>query len=181
MKQKSKLKRPFKPQLVLAIGRVYLITRYHTGDFRGECYASLELSAQFKVTDPMKSTLQVGDEIEIPFQLAEFLPAIIEQFQKPIQERPEYSREEFERDRFGEAGGPTMTGLFILELTPSQKMALTDALVEHIRCPNSTEQFVDCSSDPAIETTIGELIALVTNAKYIPAPEDIPDTKARTV
>ncbi len=74
-----------------------------------------------------------------------------------------------------------MTGKFTMELTMSQKMALTDALVEHIRCPNSTEVFVDCSQEPAIETSIGELIRLVTDAKYVPAPAEIPDTKARVV
>lgn len=80
-----------------------------------------------------------------------------------------------------------MTGQFTITLTPSQKMALTDALVEHIRCSNSTEKFIDCSSDPAIETTIGELISLVTNAQYGPAPEvqatpkfdQVTETKAR--
>ena len=72
-----------------------------------------------------------------------------------------------------------MNGKFAIELTMSQKMALTDALVEHIRCPGSTEVFVNCSEEPAIETTIGELIRVVTEAKYIPAPAEIPDTKAR--
>lgn len=74
-----------------------------------------------------------------------------------------------------------IAGKFTIELTMSQKMALTDALVEHIRCPNSTEVFVNCSETPPIETSIGELIRLVTDAKYIPAPAEIPDTKARIV
>jgi hypothetical protein len=74
-----------------------------------------------------------------------------------------------------------MTGKFTLELTLSEKMALTDALVEHIRCPNSTEVFVNCSEAPPVETTIGELIRLVTDAKYVPAPEEIPDPKTRAV
>jgi hypothetical protein len=74
-----------------------------------------------------------------------------------------------------------MTGKFTIELTMSQKMALTDALVEHIRCPNSTEVFVNCSEQPPIETSIGELIRLVTDARYIPAPAEIPESKARIV
>jgi hypothetical protein len=74
-----------------------------------------------------------------------------------------------------------MTGKFTIELTMSQKMALTDALVEHIRCPNSTEVFVNCSEQPPIETSIGELIRLVTDARYVPAPAEIPESKARIV
>jgi hypothetical protein len=70
-------------------------------------------------------------------------------------------------------------GKFTLELTPSQKMALTDALVEHIRCHGSTEVFVNCSESPAVETSIGELIRIVTDARYVPAPEEIPDPKSR--
>jgi hypothetical protein len=62
-----------------------------------------------------------------------------------------------------------VSGKFIVELTISQRMAMTDALVEHIRCPNSTERFVDCSEDPAVETTISDLLRLLTDAKYIPA------------
>jgi hypothetical protein len=69
-----------KPAFVLAIGRVYLVKRYHTGDFRGKCCDSLKFSAKFKVTDPMKSALAVGDELEISFKLAEFIPAIVEDF-----------------------------------------------------------------------------------------------------
>lgn len=80
MRRNSKPKRAEKPQLVLAIGRVYLVTRYHTGDFRGKCCDSLKFSAKFKVTDPMKSTLAIDDELEISFKLAEFLPAIIDDF-----------------------------------------------------------------------------------------------------
>ena len=75
-----------------------------------------------------------------------------------------------------------MSGKFVVELTMSQKMALTDALVEHIRCPNSTEVFINCSQEPIGETTMGELVRLVTDAKYIPAtPDEIPATKARTI
>ena len=59
-----------------------------------------------------------------------------------------------------------MSGKFFIELTMSQKMALTDALVEHIRCPDSTEVYVNYGETPAVETTIGELIRLVTEAKF---------------
>lgn len=63
-------------------------------------------------------------------------------------------------------------GKFMLELTPSQKMAFTDALLEHIRCPGSTEVYINCSEQPAIETTIGELIRLVTEASYTPSANE---------
>jgi len=76
------------PELVLAIGRLYLVTRFHTGDFRGRCLESLFRSARFEVTDPMKSSLHLCDQIEIPFKHAEFLPVVIEQFQKIVEGRP---------------------------------------------------------------------------------------------
>jgi hypothetical protein len=54
----------------------------------------------------MKSTLQVDDEIEIPFVHAEFIPALVQDIKKVVDERPRSgeSREEFERDRMGEGG-----------------------------------------------------------------------------
>jgi hypothetical protein len=78
---------PVKPALTLAIGRVYVVKGYYTGDFRARCCESLLRSARLKVTDPMRSTLQVDDEIEIPFVHADFVPAIVEEFQKPREER----------------------------------------------------------------------------------------------
>jgi hypothetical protein len=99
-------KRKFvQPPLTLAIGRVYLVKRYYTGDFRAKCCESLQKSVRLKVTDPMKTEFEVGAEIEIPFVHAEFIPAIVEDFKKPVTERPGYTRSEFERDRFGESGG----------------------------------------------------------------------------
>jgi hypothetical protein len=82
MKRRNKPSVVEKPKFVLAIGRVYLVTRYYTGDFRGKCCDSLKRSAKFKVTDPMRSTLQVDDEIEVPFVHGEFLPAIVEDFKR---------------------------------------------------------------------------------------------------
>jgi hypothetical protein len=60
----------------------------------------------------------------------------------------------------------TPAGKYILELTQSQKMALTDALIEHVRCPNSTEVFINMSEQPPVETSMGELIRLITDAKW---------------
>jgi len=82
MRQSSKFKRPTKAEFVLTIGRVYLVKRYHTGDFRAKCCESLKFSAKFKVTDPLKSTLAIDDELEISFKLAEFIPAIVEDFRE---------------------------------------------------------------------------------------------------
>lgn len=103
-KQAFKGKRE-KPILTLAVGRIYLVTRYWTGDFRAKCCESLFKTVKLKVTDPMKSSLKPGDELEIPFVHAEFIPAIVQDFKKITADRPEYSRAEFERDRFGESGG----------------------------------------------------------------------------
>lgn len=97
---RRKKKRIEKPKFTLAIGRIYLVTRYHTGDFRARCCDSLLKSVRLKVTDPMSSNLYVDQEIEIPFVYAEFLPAVMEKYQG----RGE-SREEFERDRLAGFGG----------------------------------------------------------------------------
>ena len=51
--------------------------------------------------------------------------------------------------------------IMILRLTRSQQMALVDVLLEHLRDPNGSREFVDCSSNPATTTTVGELLALV--------------------
>ena len=97
-------KKPLKATLTLAVGRIYRVKGYWTGDFRAKCCDSLLKTVKLKVTDPMNTTLQVDDELEVAFAHAEFLPALIEHFQKPIEQRGE-SREEFERDRFGQSGG----------------------------------------------------------------------------
>jgi hypothetical protein len=97
---------PVKPKLTLAIGRIYLVKRYYTGDFRAKCCESLATSVRLKVTDPMHSTLEQNAEIEIPFVHAEFIPALVQDIKKTIEARAAgESREEFERDRFGQSGG----------------------------------------------------------------------------
>jgi hypothetical protein len=110
VRRRKKPTKPEKPQLTLAIGRIYLVKRYHTGDFRAKCCESLEKSVRLKVTDPMNSTLEQNAEIEIPFVHAEFIPALVQDLKQTIAARPSpastptYSREEFERDRAGEGG-----------------------------------------------------------------------------
>jgi hypothetical protein len=84
--KKSKKKKPEKPKLMLVIGRIYLVKRYYTGDFRAKCCDSLERSVRLKVTDPMSSTVAIGDELEIPFVHAEFIPAVVVEFQKPVEQ-----------------------------------------------------------------------------------------------
>lgn len=98
---------PVKPKLTLAIGRIYLVKRYYTGDFRAKCCESLEKSVRLKVTDPMNTTLEQNAELEIPFVHAEFIPALVQDIKKIVDERPGggESRAEFERDRFGQSGG----------------------------------------------------------------------------
>jgi hypothetical protein len=76
-----------KPKFTLTIGRVYVVKRYYTGDFRARCCESLDRSVRLKVTDPMRSNVAIGDELEIPFVHAEFIPAIVEEYKKPHEER----------------------------------------------------------------------------------------------
>jgi len=65
-----------------------------------------------------------------------------------------------------------LKGKFLIELTLSQKMALTEALVEHLQCPTSSQVFIDCSSDPAVETRMTDLIRVVTEARFIPETKE---------
>jgi hypothetical protein len=55
-------------------------------------------------------------------------------------------------------------GLFLVELTRSQQMALIDAIAEFIR-ESTTESFIDCSTNPETVTTPGELLRLVSVKK----------------
>ena len=87
---------PQKPKLTLTVGRIYLVKRYYTGDFRARCCDSLATSVRLKVTDPMKTSLQVDEEIEIPFVHGEFIPALVQDIKKIVDERPA------ERYRIGE-------------------------------------------------------------------------------
>lgn len=80
-KKGSKKNKSFRPKITLAIGRVYAVKGYWTGEFRGECRESRNVDALMRVTDPMKTELNVGDDLEIAFTLAEFMPAIVEDFQ----------------------------------------------------------------------------------------------------
>jgi hypothetical protein len=64
-----------------------------------------------------------------------------------------------------------MSGRWIVALTNSQKMALIDVLCEQMRSTSATEVFIDCSEHPAIETTIGDLLRLVTEAEFKPDEE----------
>ncbi len=83
MSRKKKPSVVQKPALVLAVGRIYLVKRYYTGDFRARCCDSLLKTARLKVTDPMNSSVQVDDELEIPFVHAEFIPALVVDFTGP--------------------------------------------------------------------------------------------------
>jgi hypothetical protein len=48
----------------------------------------------------------------------------------------------------------------VYRLTNSQRMAVLDALMEHLRCKDHTECFINCSIDPPTETTLGDLLLL---------------------
>lgn len=53
-----------------------------------------------------------------------------------------------------------------LELTRGQQMALTDIIIFYIRQKAEPQVFVNCSQQEDNETTSGELLQLVTDAKY---------------
>ena len=74
-------------------------------------------------------------------------------------------------------------GKYELQLSRSQHMALLDLNASSLRCRCDAriEQFVNVSESPEVVTTPGELLRLVSDARYIPAPAEIPDSKARIV
>jgi hypothetical protein len=76
-----------------------------------------------------------------------------------------------------------MIGKYELQLSRSQQMALLDLIASAIRCrcDSRVEEFVNVSESPPVVTTPGELLRLVSDARYIPAPEEIPTSKARVV
>jgi hypothetical protein len=65
------------------------------------------------------------------------------------------------------------SGKFQLEITRSQQMALLDLIMEHLGRKDSTEVFINCSESPEVETTPGELLALISKAHYEPSPEEL--------
>jgi len=57
------------------VGKVYLIASYHTGDFVGTCVATEFTFARYRVNAPLATTLNPGEEIEVPFfSPAKFIP-----------------------------------------------------------------------------------------------------------
>ena len=50
-----------------AVGTVYRITNYYTGDFVGTCLERGFSSARYRVNAPLFSSLVPGDEIEIVY------------------------------------------------------------------------------------------------------------------
>jgi len=54
----------------------------------------------------------------------------------------------------------------VLRITRSQQMALLDILITYSRLAEC-QLFVDCSSDPPVETTLGDLIAVVGDLKEV--------------
>ncbi len=72
------------------------------------------------------------------------------------------------KERIEESGGR----LIILRLTRSQQMALIDLITEFIRCDfGHAELFQDCSTVPAISTTPGELLRLVSAGQEVELPK----------
>lgn len=46
----------------------------------------------------------------------------------------------------------------VLRISRSQQMAILDVLMEHMRCPNHTEEFIDVSTDTT--TNYGDLLTV---------------------
>jgi hypothetical protein len=57
----------------------------------------------------------------------------------------------------------------VIRLTRSQQMAVLDALMEHLRCPDHTENFVNCSMSPPTETNYGQLLKIFSDLSEIEA------------
>jgi hypothetical protein len=69
-------------------------------------------------------------------------------------------------------------GKFVLELTHSQQMALIDLISGSLRCrcDGRVEEYVDCSQQPSVVTTPGQLLRLVSEAKPVPNGENARQT-----
>lgn len=58
---------------------------------------------------------------------------------------------------------PTLTGPSrVFRISESQRMALCSVIAEQMRTPDATELHIDCSRFPAVETTLGDLLAIFT-------------------
>lgn len=53
----------------------------------------------------------------------------------------------------------------IVRMTRSQQMAVLDVIMEHMRLPGATEYFVDMSTDPPTQTTLGELLTVFSHGE----------------
>lgn len=62
-----------------------------------------------------------------------------------------------------------MSGSYSVSLTESQRMALLDVLMQALQCGNKeahSERFIDHSQEPAIVTTVGQLLKAVSDAEW---------------
>lgn len=61
-------------------------------------------------------------------------------------------------------------GKMVVELTRSQHMALLDLIAGALRCRCDSRivEYVDCSTQPRVITTPGQLLRLVSEAKAVP-------------
>ena len=46
-------------------------------------------------------------------------------------------------------------------------MAILDVLMEHMRCPDHIENFVDCSTAPPTETSYGDLLTVFSDTSEV--------------
>lgn len=55
----------------------------------------------------------------------------------------------------------------ILRMTRSQQMALLSIIMTHAGNEAEPQQFINCSEDPAVTTTSGELLQMVMEARVV--------------
>lgn len=76
-----------------------------------------------------------------------------------------------------------MSGTYMLALSRSQQLALIDLIAHSIRCrcDSRIEEYIDATINPAIRTSPGQLLRLVSEAPYFHDGGIVPNTKARLV
>lgn len=57
-------------------------------------------------------------------------------------------------------------GVFLVLLTNSERMALLDLIIEFQLEPNSTREFIDCSSPRAKSITPGDILRILDRARW---------------
>jgi hypothetical protein len=57
-------------------------------------------------------------------------------------------------------------GVFLVLLTNSERMALIDLIIEFLLDPNTTREFIDCSSPRGKTVTPGDFLRILDRARW---------------